>query len=321
LPLNIVELPTPVPRDGHDKPVVIPEEGGKPKALVRTTTFIDCIDDKSNLADWGKRAVLVGVAKQPSLVDAAAGLDIKADRQKLNALAERAVDLSGANDKRERGTELHALTELVDAGQPLPADLPEPYVQAMMEYLLITAYLTPVHREKFVVCSPLGVGGTPDGVCDYDGPGPDGKPFKARIITDLKTGSVEYGGRKMPAQLAVYSRAKFYDHTVFPAPIRSEDEKGWQKWRKRVFTPEEAALCYTGMGEINQDWGLIIHMDFDAGTCKLYWADLQLGWELAQQALVIRGLRKGDGLHPWIAAPQESPNLGVDEVDTVGASV
>ncbi len=174
----------------------------------------------------------------------------------------------------------------------------------MMAYMDATKYLTPVLREQFVVCDELGVGGTPDGVCYYDGPGPDGKPFSDLIITDLKTGSVEYGGLKMPSQLAIYAHSEMYDWRVFPAPDRVRDPKGWDKWKATAIAPDEAAKAYSPIGSVNREWGLIIHLPAGSGTATLWWANLTLGWEAARMARDIRAMRsrKREGLHPWTQA-------------------
>lgn len=298
--LNLLDIPAPkqhpnlsVPRDGHGKPLVIPEAGGKPKALVRTTTFIDCIEDKSSLVDWGKRMVLVGAQKRPSLLDAVAELDPNdsADKQKLNALAERALDISGANDKREKGTYLHDLSEYVDRGEQLPSHASVQDLEDMAAYMMETAPLTVYSVEQFVVCSELGVGGTYDRTYGYEGLDPNGKAVSGRFIGDLKTGSVDYGGLKMASQLAIYSRAKKYDHTRFPAPDRDADEKAFQKWKKTEVSAEEAAKAYAVPAPVNQDWGIIVHLPSGQGVCKLYWVDLNIGWRAAQLALTIREMR------------------------------
>lgn len=301
--LEFADLAVKVPRDGRDKPVVVPETGGKPIALTRVTTFIDCIEDKEGLAKWKRRSAVIGFLAKPGLLEAARDCDPETPegKRKLDALVESAVDASGANEKREKGTYLHELTEFVDAGLPLPDGISGEDLEDMMAYMAATVNLTFRRREEFVVCSELGVGGTPDGVADYDGPGPDGKPFKATIITDLKTGSMEYGGIKMPAQLSIYSRSKLYDPARFPAPDRAQDEKAWQKWRKTEIPAEEAAEAYSSMGEINQDWGLIINLRPGSGEATLHWADLNVGWEIAKEAVSVRAMRsiKG-GLRPWV---------------------
>lgn len=280
-----------VPRDGWGRPIVVPRGGGKPKGYTRTTTFIDCIEDKSALIDWGKRMVLVGATKRPDLVDKARPLDPESpdDKKRLNELAEQATDASGANDKREKGTHLHGLSELVDAGQPLPAGLPARDVEDMAAYLMETSPLTVKAVEQFVVVDELGVAGTFDRMAEYDGPGPDGAPISGNFIADVKTGSVEYGGLKMAAQLACYSRGVKYDFARFP--VNAQDKAAVASFKKRVIDMQDAEAAYSPLPPVNQDWGIIIHLPAGKGECTLYWVDLNLGWEAAELALRIRELR------------------------------
>ncbi|MFE9254021.1 hypothetical protein [Streptomyces sp. NPDC006879] len=280
-----------VPRDGWGRPLVVPRAGGKPKGYARTTTFIDCIEDKGALIDWGKRMVLVGAAKRADLVDSARGLNPEdsADKKTLNFLSKQATDASGANEKRERGTHLHNLSELVDAGQPLPATASPQDVEDMGAYLMETSVLTVKAVEQFVVVDELGVAGTFDRMAEYDGPGPDGEPLSGDFICDLKTGSVEYGGLKMAAQLACYSRGVLYDHTRFPVDVDNKAELA--SFKKRVIEIHDAAGAYKPLPPVNQDWGIIIHLPAGKAECTLYWVDLNLGWEAAKLALTIRGMR------------------------------
>ncbi|MEU7400099.1 hypothetical protein [Streptomyces sp. NPDC044948] len=308
--LNLLEIPSKpvhpndsVPRDGWGRPIVVPRGGGKPKGYTRTTTFIDCIEDKSALIDWGKRMVLVGAVKRPDLVDKARPLDPDSpdDKKRLNELAEQATDASGANDKREKGTHLHGLSELVDAGQPLPAGLPARDVEDMAAYLMETSPLRMKAVEQFVVVDELGVAGTFDRMAEYDGPGPDGEPISGNFIADVKTGSVEYGGLKMAAQLACYSRGVKYDFARFP--VNAQDKAAVASFKKRVIDIQEAEAAYSPLPPVNQDWGIIIHLPAGKGECTLYWVDLNLGWEAAELALHIRELRsKGrKAMRPFVA--------------------
>ncbi|HEX2905043.1 MAG TPA: hypothetical protein VHO01_16435 [Jatrophihabitans sp.] len=304
--IQIAELPTPaadVPRDGHGKPLVIPITGGKPKAYTRTTTFIDTIEDKSTLATWGKNMVLRGVALDPSLLDGVADLDPKDsdDRKHLIAITEKALDVAGANDKREKGTHLHGLSELVDQGIPLPEGLPAADRLDMAGYAIATADMTFTHIEQFVVIPTFEVGGTPDRICNYSGPGPAGIPhIEGSFIFDLKTGSVEYGGLKMASQLAVYSRAFFYDFNMFPAPPRfasvedmekKKDSKEWKQWKATEVPAEEAVKAYTPIPPVNQNWGIILHLPSGESNPTLYWVDLEAGWEAAELSVDIRRMR------------------------------
>ncbi|MGW1040056.1 hypothetical protein [Streptomyces sp. NPDC002547] len=320
--LNLIEIPQAkplhpnlsVPRDGWGRPLVVPEGGGKPKGHTRTTTFIDCIEDKSNLIDWGKRMVLVGAARRLDIIEKAAGLDPEdpADKKTLNVLAEQLTDASGANDKSRRGTYLHDLSEYVDRGDPLPNTISGDDLDDMAAYMASTAVLTVIAVEQFVIVPELSVGGTFDRLSHYEGPGPDGKPIKGNFITDTKTGSVEYGRLKMASQLAVYSRGKLYDHTKFP--VNADDKKALAAWKKQTFTAEQAAEAYSPLPPVNQNWGIIVHLPAGTGTCKLYWANLKIGWRLAQLALTIREERSTKGaLVPFVSQATQD---GVDSSAT-----
>ena len=280
-----------VPRDGWGRPLVVPEAGGKPVGHTRTTTFIDCIDDKSNLNTWDKRCVLIGAATKPSLLEGVLDLDKDdpADKRKLNAIAERAKDLSGANDKREKGTQLHALSELVDRNEPLSEDISEADLADMASYKIETVDFEVLHIEELVVVNELAVAGTPDRISHYEGPDPFGNPISGDFITDLKTGTVEYGALKMAMQLGIYSRGRFYDHTLFPVDVA--DKKALKEWKKIVVPAEEAAKAYKPIPPVNQDWGIIMNLPAGSGVCTLWWVDLNIGWALANLALRIRAAR------------------------------
>ncbi|MFF7254776.1 hypothetical protein [Streptomyces microflavus] len=303
--MRIVEL-TPtvdVPRDGWDRPLVIPKQGGKPVALTRTTTFIDCIEDKSALSGWKSRMTLVGAAKRPDLLDVVNQLDPQepADKRRLDRLAEQAQDISGANAKREKGTHLHTLSEYVDRGQPLPAGTSALDQLDMSAYMGATVPFTVKAVERFVVVPELGTGGTFDRLLEYEGPGPDGEHVEGRFIGDLKTGSVQYGALKMATQLAVYSRGEFYDHTRFP--VDPADRKAFAAWKKREVPAEEAAVAYSPLpGHVSKRWGIIINLPAGSGECTLHWVDLKIGWDAARLARQIRATRSAKGaMLPWVS--------------------
>jgi hypothetical protein len=274
-----------VPRDRYDRPLIHAPGSVKPTPYTRCTTFVDCIEDKSALNAWGKRMVLVGAAHDPGLVSRARQLDPldPAGKRALNGLAEQATTLAGAHTKREKGTHLHKLSEYVDRGEALPSVNVQD-VADMAAYKAATLHLDVVHVEKLVVVDALTVAGTPDRICYYAGPGPDGEPFAGNIITDLKTGSVDHGGLKMAMQLAVYSRGQFYDH------------------RTKTRSP---------LPDVSQDWGLIIHLPAGTGQCTVYWIDLAVGWRAALVAQQVRALRA----HRRVMIPFRAPgHLSSDTV-------
>lgn len=273
------------------------------RSYTRTTTYIDVLDDKSNLEQWQMRMVLIGVANEMSLLEDVSGLheehkalearriwlagDVSPEadearegiakrskeiKDELNRRSQIAKEKAGAEDKADKGTELHGYSELVDQGLPLPKGASFGDVIDMDAYRNATRGFRIVHMEKLVVHDEIKVGGTPDRVSEWLGDqpliAPDGHVFEPGsgelLITDLKTGTTEYGALKMAMQLAIYSRSSLYDKV----------------------TGER-----TPLGNINQKWGVIMNVPAGTGQARLYWADLELGWKAVLVAGAVRELR------------------------------
>lgn len=271
--------------------------GQRLKAYTRTTTYIDVLDDKSNLEAWQMRMVLVGVAADVRLIENVSALQaefleheqmlitlagdpdeerreqirdsMKTIRDELNRRAQVAKEKAGAEAKADLGTLKHGYSELVDQGLPLPKGASFGDVIDMDAYRRSTEFLNIVRMEKLVVSDDLCVAGTPDRESEVkegiELEAPDGYIFRhgEALITDLKTGTVEYGALKMAMQLAIYSRSTLYD------------------FKTGTRTPRE----------VNQKWGLIMNARAGTGISELYWADLELGWEAVQVAGKVRDLR------------------------------
>lgn len=250
-------------------------EGRKYKAYTRTTTYIDVLDDKTNLQAWQMRMVLLGVHRDPKLMRDMGVLDETRDdkesKDELNRRAQIAKQVAGAEEKADKGTFLHGLSELKDLGEDLPAEISFDDVIDLDAYTKIATGFKIAHMERLVVCDDICVGGTPDRISSWAGEGeliaPDGTVIgrDELLITDLKTGTVEYGALKMAMQLAIYSRSSLYDpETGERSPI----------------------------GKINQKWGIIMNVPAGSGEGALYWADLELGWAAVQIAGDIREMRR-----------------------------
>lgn len=247
-------------------------EGRLKRSYTRVTTFIDALEDKENLLPWKMRMVLKGVALDPGFLKDVETMDVTEDRDVLNRRAEAAAELAGASEKADHGTLLHELSEQVDKGETLPLDVDfddfidiEAYSEKTVPLVRI------IHIEQLVVCDELGTAGTPDRVSsvrpDVTLSAPDGHVFTVdeEIITDLKTGRLDYGMLKMAMQLSIYSRSKRYDK-----------ETG-----ERI-----------DLGNVNQKWGIIMGLTPGSGELNLYWVDLELGWEAVQLAALVRDMRR-----------------------------
>jgi hypothetical protein len=251
-------------------------EGVREKTYRRVTSFIDVIDDKKNVQAWSERMVLIGVAEDMGFLTGVLDVDpnSKEGRDLLNRRAEAAKDLGGANRKSDQGTHLHDLSERVDRHEALPEGLPDADVLDMRAYALATHGKFGIrHMEELVVNEQLGVAGTPDRVSHWVGEGdliaPDGTVIgpDELLITDLKTGRVDFGALKMAMQLSIYSRSKLY---VEGSPVRQD------------------------MENVNQKWGVIMHLPAGSGRCDLYWVDLTLGWRAVEVAQQVHEMRKAN---------------------------
>src|SRR5690606_32156891 len=98
---------------------------GTPEGFTRATTFAKTLIDQFGIHQWEMRSVLAGLALRPDLVARAKGLDVKADKDILNAIAAEAKNAAGGNEAADDGTEFHTVTEWLDTGRMLPKDAPE----------------------------------------------------------------------------------------------------------------------------------------------------------------------------------------------------
>lgn len=272
-----------IPRDRFNRPLVVPPDGGKAVAYTRATTLAGTLEDTYNLSRWQQRQVALGLVTREDLilaVRAVKGNTEKADKDKLNKVCEQAMEAAGSSSKATTGTALHALTELVDAGEPLP-DVGESALRDLEAYRVATAGLNVVGMEQFVVADEIKTAGTFDRLVEVDG---------HHFIADLKTGSIDFGIQKIATQLAIYSRGQLYEH---PA-------------------------TRSNLPDVNQKWGLVIHLPAGQGVCDFRWVDLERGWSGALLAIAAREWRKAKVAKPGAnvlkRAIAEAP-----DVDTLSA--
>lgn len=256
---------TDIPRDRWLRPLVKPPTGGEKRvAYTRCTTFVGALEDTYKLGQWQQRHAIRGVALHDDLIAAVRDTDPN-DKATLDGLVDEAKERSGAGDAARLGTYLHSVTEAADRGED-PANVPPPqqstgvldpldHLPDLAAYLDATSELKHIMIEQFMVQDPLKVGGTPDRVVRFEG---------KRYIADLKTGSIEYGGLKIAAQLAMYARSRPYNVDT--------DER---------MDPHGAEL----------DRGIVIHLPAGTGVCTLYWVDLHAGWEAVRMSRDVRQQR------------------------------
>ena len=280
---------------------------GQPKTVrqyTRVTTYINNLDDTTNLEKWKLRILVEGIVANETAVgtwdeanedavvpphllaaarDAIHAREVaiakarKADRKSklvpgelgelideatttckraLDALAEEALKLGGVKAAADKGTNLHALTEVYDehgiepiaamleAGTITPSDFAdlEAYGAAMKR-----AGIKVLERETVVVDDALKVAGRLDKIVLAKAA--PGAQRASRMVADVKTGRVDYAPGKIAQQLALYAGAKRYDLETFE---RSE------------------------LGVIKTT-ALLIHLPAGKATCHVYAVDLVTG--------------------------------------------
>jgi hypothetical protein len=277
------------PRTARKQPLVIPAAGGTPAIYTRATTFAGALEETSSLTKWKQRLTLLGAGLNRRLADAAARLDPAAPegKKELNRLAWKAFVLGGGEKAQQQGTWRHLLTEYHDRGEELPSHSAEDAAD-LAAYVEATRPLQMLHIEEPVVLDRYRIAGTPDRILQTDLRTPDGRPAGI-VIGDTKTGSIDLAALKIAMQLATYSRARLYNPVRHLSARPGEGEI--TEWRKRMFTREEAEAAYLPTPQINQDWGLIIHLPAGFGECSLHWIDLRIGWDALAVAAQVRSLR------------------------------
>lgn len=181
---------------------------------------------------------------------------LKVFKATLRDLAEQALEIGGANAKREKGTDLHELCEIYDregmeaineklrAEEITPADHADvvAYAEAM-----INAGLEVVAIEQVVVNDARKHAGRLDRVVLGKTPGP--RKTRRRMVADVKTGNIEYGIGKLAQQLEAYASSKAYD----------------------LETGERTDL------KLDKTVALVIHLPAGTATCHIYPVDITIG--------------------------------------------
>lgn len=205
--------------------------------------------------------VAKGLALRKDLYLAATATSLE-NKFKLGQIADQAMEAAGASEKAAIGTELHALTELVDRGEDLPV-LPDEHQASLDAYREIACRFEMVAAERFMVCDELQAAGTPDrlvrSLFDHR---PDVQVY------DVKTNSSSYYLSKYAVQLALYAHSEFYDPaTDIRTPVSIDQNTAWIAWMPQ--------------GE---------------GRAELFLVDISAGWEAALLAADVRKWQKKKGL-------------------------
>jgi hypothetical protein len=293
-------------RDRYGRYLIIPPNGTKPEPYTRVTTVAKALDEGGGLAPWKATMTACGIIMRRGLraqweaLLATTGdpwYANKKSKAECKRLVEECSAVGGANDRREVGSALHAITALVDQGET-PTRLTEETerdVKAYHEGLAAAGIaIVPGAVELAVVLDGWQIAGTFDRLAIV----PD---FDLPLIADLKTGAdLSYSWQSIAIQLAAYSRAEaVYEQGT--AADGSDDRR-------------------LPMPPVDQDWGLIMWLNAGTGELELFLVDLNAGWQAFEHSMWARGWRNAKVAHPIEDRPP-LPTKPDDLLEQLTASV
>lgn len=268
---------------GDGRPKIYPEGGGKGVFYTRVSTFVDCLEDKSNLSNWKLRQVVKGFSRRPDLIEDYAKINDPdgVGKSKALALAERAMDAADAGMRASAGTEVHTAVESHLRGEEwtLPPDIEDDVTAFVHAFKRMG--LKFVDAEVFGINDDLQVGGSCDYILNWDG---------MYLLADTKTGAPYWS--KTAMQVGIYSRCEKYN----------------------PFTYERTPLVKLPFTQrISTQQGLFIHLPLGEGRCDIRLLDLNQGWEDALLAQQVREARKRFARKASI--PESLVNISSEGVD------
>lgn len=272
-------------RRANGAPMWIDREGKNQRGS-RPSNWGKDLDDENALVNWKINRAMEGVAKDQALQAGIISLDADGDREEWSTMREKAINAGRGDRAADIGTALHKMShrwetdDHYDPGSPYTESL-EAY-SAMLEKLGLIS-----QRFEFqVVNEDYRAAGTADRLYELTRPLilPTGAllPRGTLVVGDLKTGAkLDFSLPAYAIQMAIYAGGEFYDV--------AEDR----------FMPTP---------EINQDWGILVHMPAGEGTCQMLWCDLTAGNYGAWLVSEVKDWRR-----KWRNGTYASPEIEVAE--------
>jgi len=164
------------------------------------------VSDVFALHGWEKRMVALGLAQRQDLllrVAAVADPTSSQGKNQLDRLVEQAREHAKAGARANLGTALHAFTEAIDLGRPLPP-VPPPFDRDIAAYraAMAAVEVSRNYVEQVRVLRELGVAGTMDRVVRF-------QHGRLPLIADLKAGAdLTRSWNEIVIQLALYAHAE-----------------------------------------------------------------------------------------------------------------
>lgn len=267
-------------RDQWKRRLIVHPYTGEKVPWTAVSTFIGALKDSEGLIKWTARQIVTGLGMDESLYVRAAGTD-PGDVRSLDQIWEEAKRRAGSYAGANLGIALHGFHERVDRG--VDPRVPTKYASDVEAYKAEMARqaLTPDQRylERYVLIPQYQLIGRIDGA--WWRPVHDDTDVKHLLLGDRKMKQSRKSWYEEACQLGLYSLAThFFDpETGETEPITEalgNMEATGNRWNARPW---------------NMNAGIILHAPAGSGTCQAYWANLQLGREVARVAHALRVLR------------------------------
>lgn len=239
----------------------------------RTSTLAKTLDDVWNLRQWEKRKVIWGIRQNPSILDLIGNRikdpDGKAGKEILNAVATRALEQAETFKGADAGTDLHDLTEEMDATGKVPERATLDQTRTLVSYFNSLRsqglVVRPEYTERVVVCPELGCAGRIDRIVTEG---------EIMMIGDVKSQKWEpgaYDSLALAIQLGVYANASWM-----------LDAKSWT-WER--------------MPQVSKKEGVVFWIpSVRPGVAEIYDVDLEQGYKFARAAKMLREWRYQKGI-------------------------
>ena len=287
-----------VPQYTRDfKKYVVPGLDGirQTETFVRATSHAKTLDDSTALTDWRLRGTVLGLARNPELLDRLNIADIDhineldfGSKLSLSSVSNKAMRAVGGDDGSDFGTKLHGYLQAVLEGVITFEEVPEmlrPYLKvlfAAMRHHGLSFVQGMVERTVFIPATGMV------GTLDFMALTPEGD----LVIGDLKTSSsIDFGWLAIAIQLAQYANAQM---------MLSWDGTRWEE-----------------MPAVSKVYALVasVPKDEPSPACRIYVVDIQLGAEMMELATRVQAIheaarrgatcaemvRPGDELIAWAA--------------------
>lgn len=278
-------------------------KNGKVKGITRVTTFNKAAGNSKAINDWNRRNIVIGASLRGDLVIEARGMTHEQNRDDLDRIAGQLEVAAGSKVASAIGTDVHEITERIDAGVLAIDDAPVQYRDQLELYVKELAdagfEAVPGMIERVTAITEYGgVAGTFDRLYFH-------RPSGRYLIGDVKTGkTMKYAMSETECQEWVYA------HGINQNGVYDLNAHEWEEPHTLADVNERMV--------VDETEGLVIHMPVQgplAGQVRLLKADLTSGRAYADLCADVKGWEPSkEVLWSWEPAqPAGDPAIDWDD--------